>query len=105
MSALLPYIPQYEEKGAYYMDESREAIEGGRGISLKRMLAACCRHCANSISTSNEEQPVCTRGGIVQVEAIVSCRQGIDCMAFDEVESTKVCTGDGCMLDDLILSI
>ena len=53
MSALLPYVPQSEEKGACYMDESREAIEGGRGISLKRMLEAWSRHCASSISISD----------------------------------------------------
>ena len=96
MLALLPYVPQYEEKGACYMDESREAIGGWRGISLKRMLEACCRHCANVISISNEE-PVRTRSGIVQVEAIVPWRKGFDCMAF-VLESTKVCTGDGSML-------
>ena len=74
MSALLPYVAQYEEKGACYMDESREAKGGGRGISLTRMLEACCRHSAKSISTSNEE-PFRPRSGIVQVEAIVSCRR------------------------------
>ena len=68
MSALLPYVPQPEKKGACYMDESREAIEGGRGISLKRMLEACSRHYASSISISDRgaclySQWYCSSGG------------------------------------------
>ena len=59
MSALLAHVPQYEEKGVCYMDESREAIEGRRGMSLKRMLEECSRHYASSISISTEES-VCT---------------------------------------------
>ena len=52
------------------MDKSREAIEGGRGISLKRMLRACSRYCASHVSI-NDEEPVGSRSGIGQVEAIV----------------------------------
>ena len=58
------------------MDESRKAIEGGRGISLKGMLEACFRHCASSMSTGNKE-PVSTGSGIVEIEDIGSWRKGI----------------------------
>ena len=81
------------------MDESREAIEGGRGISLKRMLWACSRHCASAFSISNEE-PICSRSGIGQVGTIVSRRKVIALHGF-------VLKGpwDDSMVNDLILSI
>ena len=81
------------------MDESGEAIEGGRGISLKGMLRACSRHCASTFSISYEE-PICSRSGIGQVEAIVSRRKRIALHGF-------VLKGpwDDSMVDDLILSI
>ena len=52
LSALVTFVPEHEEEVACYMDESREAIERGRGISLERMLEACSRHYASSISVS-----------------------------------------------------
>ena len=52
------------------MDERGEAIDGGRGISLKRMLRTCSQYCASHVSINNEE-PVRSRTGIGQVVAIV----------------------------------
>ena len=62
------------------MDESGEAIEGGRGISLKRMLRAYSRHCTSNIAISNEKVSLYSQWqwscrGIVQDE------KGLHCMA------------------------
>lgn len=45
------------------MDEGGEAIEGRRGVSLKRMLGAYSRHCTSHPSI-NKEEFVCRCSGI-----------------------------------------
>lgn len=84
------------------MDERGEAIDGGRGISLKRMLRACSGHCASNTSINNEE-PVCRGSGIGQVETIVQDEKGTSCIAW--LRTTVKGTWDDSMVDDLILSI
>ena len=81
------------------MDESGEAIEGRRGISLKRMLGACSRHYTSNIVIRNEKVSLYSQW-YWSGQGYRPRRKGIALHGF-ELEGT----GDDRIADDLILSI
>ena len=83
------------------MDESGEAVEGRRGIFLKRMLGACARHSTSNIAISNEKAFLFSQW-YWSGRGYRSRRKGIALHGFELQD-----TGDDSMvnLNDLILSI